>query len=1072
MTTWQPRGPTVIEQLERFMRETPHAPAIVTHEGATTYRELDVTSRRVAAQLRARGVGPDRTVAVIADRGVPQIVGLIGVLRAGGAYVPIKPSLPRERIGWILEEVKPAVILCDGQPPSVLEDISAEVIRLDDSAPDSEFPELAPVVVPPDALAYIIHTSGSTGRPKGVMVTRRGFDAQMRWIQEAFPLDARDRCLQLHAFTFDASVSEIFWPLIVGGAIVLPRVGGELDSRHLDDLIAKSSTTVVHFVPTMMWALLESIDAAKWQGVKWLIAGGEALTVELVRRCAHAFPRAELVNTYGPTETTVNATFARCADDGRAVAIGVPVADTTGYVLDDNLLPVPLGAIGELWLGGVQLARGYLHKPALTAERFVPDPFAARPGERIYKTGDLVRQNDDGVLEYVGRADFQVKVRGFRIELGEIESVLREHPQVRNAAVVDRDDRFLGRHLVAYVCATDSTASEALRAFLAERLPDYMVPMGLVLLDELPLTTSGKLDRRALPVPTDDAYRRAAYLAPSTEAETALATMFTEVLGVERVGINDNFFELGGHSLLAMRLIARIRRHFDVELTLMELFDGPTISQIAAHVGRTHHVGSQRGSVERLSHSEGPACLLQPYWFTVQQVDPEIGPSIVLHDIWRLSGQLDPLLVERAWQAVGVRHQVLRTNYTSRDGEVRQIVRPPEPPFLPSCEHLDWSARTVSDSEGALDEAVLTFVRRPFDVGNGPIAKILLIRITPEDHVMVLMLHQLVFDGPTSEMVDRELADAYRVLQADPSLSPASVVAPLPFQFLDVAAYLASYRNTPAGNGDREYWLTRFDGLEPLQLPTDFPRDPVDAEAAAKQVATGKAMVAQFPAAAVRERDDTLGELIVTAARRENVPVLAYLLAGLAELFHSESGQTDIALQTSLNVRPLLDAEPLMGGFNSPIYVRIDLSDHPSRRRLLSQVRSAISDAYSHALIQPLDLVPAHAARVNLGFGVALDNNAGLRIGDALGTAISVPGSMRPAIPFNLRPHVAFAGTSGLIVSFAYNTRLFKHETVERLCRRYITVLRAMAEQTDAPVGSHPGQGHSIVAPVTAHRPL
>jgi amino acid adenylation domain-containing protein len=1047
--SWEPAATTLVDRIEHSMREHADKPALLWLGGAMTYRELDASSARLAAALRRAGVGADRTVAVIAERGRPQIVGLVAILRAGGAYVPIKTDTVGERTLGILDEAAPLVVLCDGPLPDGLARYRDKVIGLDD--PDSWPAGPAGVAqpVPDDSLAYVIYTSGSTGQPKGIMVTRHGLDAQLQWNQDEYPLTSDDRCLQLHSFTFDASVPEIFCPLAVGGAIVQPRPLGELEPQHLDELIAETRTTMVRAVPSMMWALLEATDASKWSSVKWIELGGEALSIDLARRCMRAFPQSALYNAYGPTEITVNATFWRCADDGKRVPIGRPVTNTTAYVLDDNLAPVPPGGIGELWLGGAQLARGYLGRPALTAERFVPDPFTTRPGARLYRSGDLVRQRRDGALEYVGRSDFQVKVRGFRIELGEIEAILHQHPHVRTA-VVRAHDRGRNKVLVAHVCLSGPASLVELQRFAADRLPPYMVPSSIAILDELPLTTSGKLDVKALPALEDEDHDDD-YVAPRTPTETALADLWCEVLGVERVGIRDDFFDLGGDSLLAVELIAKIARRLGADVPVAKLFDAPTIADLAEHVDGSRGE-ARRDTPQRLSLAEGPLGLLQPYWIAVHYANPGIGSPLLVWNCWRLRGSLDLSALERAVAAVGVRHEILRTSYVRADGAIRQIVRPARAPFLPSYEYEDVSAHDAhddADRERALASAIRRLTDRSIEVESGPVATVKLIRIAPDDHMLVRHVHHAVFDGPSYILFNQDLAEAYRAALAAPMAESTALLPDLPIQVLDVVTFLSAYKDSPAGRSDIDYWTTRFDGLPPLELPLDFPRDALEAERAARHVETGHPYVAFSPSAVLQpDPDETLGEAVTSTARREGVPLLPFFLASFAELLHAATGQTDLAIQTTINLRPILELQPLIGPFNGPIFVRFDLAGRRSHRELMRQALDGFAAAYSHALIHPVHVVAPHAGRASLGFsppGIADD----FRLGDATGTLVPEPGM--PQIPFDLRSDVQ-VDRGRLSFRLTYNTRLFRRETIERLAARYFEILRAMATDPDGTI--------------------
>jgi amino acid adenylation domain-containing protein len=519
------------------------------------------------------------------------VVSLLAVLKAGGAYLPVDPEYPAGRIAAVLADAAPVCVLSSAGLSGLVPDGVARV-AVDDAAVAAELaglPTDAPEVgVLPAHPAYVIFTSGSTGRPKGVVVPHAGIVNRLVWMQELSGLSAGDRVLQKTPFGFDVSVWEFFWPLVQGAALVLARPGGHREPAYLAELIQRQNITVTHFVPSMLEAFLREPAAGECTGLRAVFCSGEALPAPLRDRFLELLDGVPLFNLYGPTEASVDVTAARCtAGDGAVVPIGGPVANTRVYVLDGSLSPVPVGVAGELYLAGVQLARGYVGRAGLTAERFVASPFEA-DGGRMYRTGDRVRWNADGQLVYLGRADDQVKIRGFRIEPGEVQAVLAAHPAVAQAAAVAREDVPGDTRLVAYAVPTGSDASSdelvsLLREFVGERLPAYMVPSAVVVLDELPVTVNGKLDRKALPTP-DYAASAGTGRAPETEQEKRLCEVFAEVLGVPAVGVDDDFFALGGYSLLAMRLVGRVRAELSMDVPLPVLFEAPTPAEVAAWI--------------------------------------------------------------------------------------------------------------------------------------------------------------------------------------------------------------------------------------------------------------------------------------------------------------------------------------------------------------------------------------------------------------------------------------------------------------------------------------------------------
>ncbi|WP_342781545.1 amino acid adenylation domain-containing protein [Amycolatopsis rhizosphaerae] len=580
-----PDGRGLGELLTAQAAETPDAVAVAFDGRQLTYRALHERATRLAHTLRGAGVGPETRVGVCLERGPGLVTALLAVLLAGGAYVPLDPDYPRDRLAFMLADSRVPVLLTESAVRERLPEAGADVVRIDVGGYHTAADERPLPVAAPDQLVYVIYTSGSTGRPKGAMNTHRGIVNRLRWMQDTYRLDAGDRVLQKTPVSFDVSVWEFFWPLTTGARLVLARPGGHRDSGYLADLIGREGITTAHFVPAMLAAFLADPGTARCATLRRVISSGEALPARLRDTFAERLPGAELHNLYGPTEAAVDVTFWPCAgDSGRdTVPIGRPVANTRAYVLDDRLRPVPVGVPGELYLGGVQVGRGYLARPGLTATRFTADPFGP-PGARLYRTGDRVRWLPGGVLEFLGRTDHQVKIRGFRVEPGEVEAALVRHPAVREAVVLVRDER-LTAYVVTAAESTEDGLGAELRAHCAALLPEHMIPAVLVSLAALPLTPNGKIDRAALPAPEAGSLTLAAgYVAPRTPTEEKLAALWARVLRVDRVGVEDDFFALGGHSLLATQVHARLRSAFGADLSLRRLFELRTVAALAAEV--------------------------------------------------------------------------------------------------------------------------------------------------------------------------------------------------------------------------------------------------------------------------------------------------------------------------------------------------------------------------------------------------------------------------------------------------------------------------------------------------------
>ena len=577
------------ELIETQAEQTPDAEAVIYNEQRLTYRQLNARANQLAHRLRELGAGPEVLIGICMERSIEMVVALLGVLKAGAAYLPLDPEYPKERLRIILDDSRPIVLLTQQRLLTQLPPCDLKVIAL-----DSEWNQIASQsssnptrLAGPDNVAYAIYTSGSTGRPKGVLNIHRGIVNRLIWMQDAYSLTPDDRVLQKTPYGFDVSVWEFFWPLISGAALVIAKPGGHKDPDYLLALIQREKVTTTHFVPSMLQVFLEVDGLEACHNLKRVICSGEALPYEVQKRF-FARLQAELHNLYGPTEAAVDVTYWQCRPDSGdpIVPIGRPIANVQIYLLDENLQPVPIGVAGQLHIGGVALARGYLNRRELTAEKFIPDPFSAQPGGRLYKTGDLARYRADGNIEYLGRIDDQVKIRGFRIELGEIEAVLHEHPLVREARVVVHEDISGDRRLAAYIVCAEKADSglQQLREYLSDKLPNYMVP-AIIKLEKLPLTANGKLDRRALPPPelskkqdtpveeTRDGSRDA--------VEQVLAEVWTEVLGIQEIGNYDNFFDLGGHSLTAIQVVARVKTRLGLQIKPRQLAF-QTLAQLAA----------------------------------------------------------------------------------------------------------------------------------------------------------------------------------------------------------------------------------------------------------------------------------------------------------------------------------------------------------------------------------------------------------------------------------------------------------------------------------------------------------
>ncbi|WP_164020351.1 non-ribosomal peptide synthetase, partial [Pyxidicoccus trucidator] len=907
--------------IEAQARRTPEDPAVQMGERTLTYRQLDERANQLAHHLRSLGVGPEVLVGLCVERSPELVVSILAVLKAGGAWLPLDSSYPTERLAFMLRDARPPILITQEHLADELP-VQNELLVLLDSEWDSLIarqPTHAPDVrVLPDNLAYVIYTSGSTGRPKGTLLRHRGLCNTARRTIDAMRLRPGSRVLQFASIGFDASVWETLPTLMAGAALHLASRDELMPGAPLHQLLRQRSITAATLTPSV----LAQLEPQGLEALETLTSAGEACTSELVARWK---PGRRFINAYGPTETTICATLDSEVEAGR-VTIGQPFDNVRAYVLDAHLRPAPVGVPGELFVGGAGLARGYLGRPELTAERFIPNPFSSAPGERLYRTGDKVRWLADGHLEYLGRIDFQVKLRGFRIELGEIEAVLSSHPSVREAVVVLREDR-----LVAYAVPQPEHSLDAtsLRSFLQQRLPEYMVPSAFVSLAALPLTTSDKVDRKALPAPDGALAAGVEFVAPRNETEQRLAALWSEVLRVERVGIHDNFFELGGHSLLVTQVVSRIRASLGVELPLSTLFEAPTLEALARTV-ETSTQAARTLAQPPLRPVERTGALplsfaQQRLWFLDQLV-----PDSALYNVpapLRLEGTLDTAALERSLTELVRRHEVLRTSFPSEAGQPLQVIAPPAP--LP-LERADLSVLPAAEREAEARRLIEAECRKPFSLARGPMLRALLLKLADTEHVLLLNVHHISSDGWSLGVLVREVAALYEAFsQGQPSPLPE-----LPVQYADFAAWQRQWLQGEALEAQFSYWRQQLAGApQVLELPTDRPRP-------ATQSYRGASLWRLMPKA--------LSQALAALCQREGVTSFMALLAGFQSLLSRYSGQTDIVVGTDIAGRTHADTEGLIGFFVNQLVMRGDLSGDPSFRELLGRARQVALGAYAH----------------------------------------------------------------------------------------------------------------------------
>ncbi|MBT2422284.1 amino acid adenylation domain-containing protein, partial [Streptomyces sp. ISL-22] len=1021
---------TVPDLVRRQARATPDAVAVVDGDTSLSHRELQERSDRLGAELKRRGVTPDSLVAVVLPRSSDLVVALLAVLKAGGAYLPIDPDYPPERVARMVRDARPVLTLTTTAHAGVVDDGVCPSVVLDrlGPLPDGTISEEGPV----DRLAYVMYTSGSTGVPKGIGVTHRSvvdLVLDQRWES------GQERVLLRSPHVFDASTYELWVPLAHGGRVVVAPPG-DLDSVALADLVAGEGLSAV-FLTTALFNLLVEQDPRCFTGLNQVWTGGERVSPDAVRKAVRACPATTFVHVYGPTETTVYATCHPVGTDGDTgddVPIGRPMDNTRAYVLDDALRPVPPGCPGELYLAGSGLARGYLGRSALTAERFVACPYGGT-GERMYRTGDVVVWTAEAELVFVGRADDQVKIRGFRIEPGEIEATLETHPEVSQAVVVTRDDPGAGggMQLVAYAVAAEPPAVDDLRRFLADRLPEFMVPAAFVVLDRLPVNRNGKLDRAALPDP-ELAHER--YRAPRTPREQTLARLFSELTGVARVGVDDNFFLLGGHSLLVTRLVNRIRAELGAEISIGVVFAGPTVAELAGWLdaeapARPPLRPAPRPDRVPLSYAQ------QRLWFLHRFEEPSAGYHIPA--VFRLSGPLDPAALTAALRDVVTRHEALRTVIAEDERGV------PHQRVIPVAEAV-IDLPVLPARPETLDAAVTESAARLFDLTRDLPVRADLLRLSAREHVLVLVLHHIAGDGESVLPLGRDLSTAYaaRLRGAAPDWPD------LPVQYADYTLWQRQLLSDGPGTDgllDRQltYWRKELAGLpQPMRLPTDRPRP---------AVAGHRGGLVDFGV-----EPELLASVRQLAGDRGVTPSIV-LQTALAVLLHQLGCGDDLALGSPIAGRTDEALADLVGFFVNTWVLRVRLSAHQPFERVLAQVGAKALDAYDNQ-DAPFDrLVEQLNPERSLGhhplFQVMFawqDVLPGFELaGVRAEWTFASTGTSKFDLLFNVGPDDRGRGLRGGI---EYATDLFDRSTVEQLADRYVRVLRQVVADPAVPVGA------------------
>jgi amino acid adenylation domain-containing protein len=1057
-TAEAPREICFQQLFERQVAQTPNALAATYDDHRVTYQELNNRANKLAHYLHNTGVGQDVIVAVFMRRGIDLLTSILAVFKAGGAYLPLDPDTPAQRHFQVLNQSNVSRVLTSRNLAQVLEDPAhsppkkrrLDLFHIEDLATLDEAEDNLPVLNALGNLAYVIYTSGSTGVPKGVMVEHLGMLNHLYAKLHDLKLVSSDVVAQTASQCFDISVWQFLSALLVGGRVHIIREDVAVDPRQLFEATAEECISVLEIVPSLLRATLEdmnqrSIAEPDLRSLRWLLLTGEVLPPELARKWLERYPTTSILNAYGPTECSDDvAHYAICDTtslDAVHTPIGHPVLNARLYILDRRMQPVPVGIPGELYVGGICVGRGYFDDPIRTAQAFVPDPFTDGTTSRLYRTGDMARYLPDGNIVFLGRLDFQVKIRGFRIELGEIQFALELLPAVSQSVVIAHQDSFGDKRLVAYLQTCQSISIEEIRDALRQRLPDYMIPSIFMILEAMPLTPNGKIDRQRLPAPpTIRDELEDSYTPPRTQVEEILAQIWAEVLGLDRVGVDDDFFSIGGHSLLATQVMARLRSWLSVDLPLRALFEAPSIAQLARHVELARRVGAAMLPPIQPISRDGHLALSfaqQRLWF-LDQLAPD-DRSYNVPGAVRIQGPLDVMALERSFQQIVARHEVLRTTFTTVDAEPVQIVALSTNFNL---DIIDLQAVEETKREAEAQSLAEAEARRPFSLTRGPLLRATLLRLGDQHHILLLTMHHIISDGWSLGVLMREVSALYHSLSTDKPYP----LPDLPIQYADFAHWQREWLAGELLNAQLDYWSHQLDSAPPaLEIPTDFPRH-------FSRSHTGSLISLSI-------RPD-LADRLRALNQKHQATMYMTLLAAFQVLLYRYSRQDDISVGSPIAGRTRTETEALIGFFVNTLVMRTDLSGAPSFAHLLARVKEVTLGAYSNQDVPFEKLVEVLSPQRDLNrtpfFQVMfILQNAPLpqmQLGEAKLEPFNVSSGTSK---FDLT--MSLEEKAGSIEGYLeYSTELFEEQTIQRMIGHFEVLIEAIADNPQASIDDLP----------------
>lgn len=1014
------------------VKQTPEATAIKHRFETLSYKELNTKVNQLSSYLVSKGVQPGQFIGIHLEKSTEFFISILSILKTGAAYVPIDPVYPEARINYIIEDSNLNLLITDTK---LVKDVSLKIEVnkrvLIDKVQLNEFEnsdmDRADFIFNINTPAYVIYTSGSTGKPKGVVVSHRAVCNHMLWMLKEFPLDLNDKILQRTSLSFDASVWEVFAPLLSGATLVIADNSLSADSDYLIETIKNENISTIQTVPTLLKILLDNVKFEECKSLKRVFCGGETLTKEVYKDFLMK-SKADIINLYGPTETCIDATFwcDKSKNTEKKPYIGKPITNTNTYILDQSLNIVPPYVPGELYISGEGLANGYLNQPKLTAEKFIPNPFSNKSGERLYKTGDVGRYLPDGNIEFMGRIDNQVKVRGYRIELEEIEYNLNTHLNIRGCTVVIHEAEDQVQQLVAYVVGNDNLEPAEIHQFLENKLPEYMIPDLIVFLDELPTHSNGKIDKNSLPDPLSLLKTNNEYEKPSNNTEELIFNVWAKVLRNDSIGVNDDFFELGGHSLIATQVITRLNEIFNIDIPLRGIFENTSIRELANYIDKLLSSSSKKAEPEFKildRDSELPLSFAQQRLWFLNELEPN-NPLYNMVAGFRMKGNLNIEILKKSLQEIVNRHETLRTTFYSINDIPKQKVH--------SYLNLEMPVVTLEEySEESREEVVLEIAKieanTPFNLSEGPLIRSKLISINKNDHLLIVNIHHIINDGWSRGIFIKELSNLYNFYTGEITSS----LEDLTYQYADFAAWQRKLMTGANLTNHLNYWKNYLKGdLPVLQLPTDYNRS-------GKQNFVGKVKLFNI--------SDELTTKLKEFSKEENSTLFMTLFSTFNLLLYHFTGEEDILVGSPIANRNNNYTENLIGFFVNTLVLRTNLSENPTFRGLLKKVRENLLSAYTYQdlpfekLVEELcpERDTSHSPLFKVMF--ALHNTPASDI-EMSGLSVTPITIYNETAKFDITLEL-LEDSNGIIGELEYNTSLFKEETIICLWNTYISLL-------------------------------